>query len=144
MASLKMVNTPLTLACVADALNLLLFIYKWFRRCVGRLQRRPDSIQSQELRNRAITRRMKWYSSCARLWDSMGVAKTTVFAYNNFAIFARLRRKKVSRFTVNINTQQENFISLSKPGYGPLEFNFWRACLHLTQKVGRNNCDVDW
>ena len=63
MASLKMVNTPVTLACVADALNLL-FIYKWFRRCVDQLQRRlllgrSDSIQSQELRNRAITRRMK-------------------------------------------------------------------------------------
>ena len=41
MVSLKMVNTPVTLAGVADALNLL-FIYKWFRRCVGRLQRRLD------------------------------------------------------------------------------------------------------
>ena len=53
MASLKMVNTPVTLICVADALNLL-FIYKWFRQYVGRLQRtlllrRPDSIRSQEL-----------------------------------------------------------------------------------------------
>ena len=101
MASLKMENTPVTpfsspepvvcwlqikpsgsgdendvtLACVADALNL--FIYKWFRRCVGRLQRRlllrrPDSIQSEKLRYFCTTTTLKYL---------------------------------VSRFTANINTQ---------------------------------------
>ena len=34
----------------------------------------------------------------------------------------------------NVNKQRRNFISLSELGYGPLEFNLRRVCLHLQSK----------
>ena len=34
----------------------------------------------------------------------------------------------------NVNKQRRHFISLSELGYGPLEFNLSRVCLHLQSK----------
>ena len=39
----------------------------------------------------------------------------------------------ISRFMENVNKHLRNFISLSELEYGPLEFNFRRARLHLTK-----------
>ena len=41
----------------------------------------------------------------------------------------------------DVNKLRRNFISLSVLGYGPKEFNSTRVRLHLTEYVGRNNCD---
>ena len=39
-----------------------------------------------------------------------------------------------SRSWGKVNKQRRSFISLSEPGYGPLQFNVRRVRLHLTSK----------